>query len=309
MMNRNTFPLAPLAPLACLLLIAIGAPATAQQLDPNKPEDAIRIDRKINCSTEDGRTAVYWWHGKVFSRVPGERDRHIFNVQGFNLRTCKAYSDPQRGPGYRSVSREMLIYFDPQTNQVLRTWKNPWTGEQVEVLHVANDPVSMREPAFARDREGKPARSGPLGVEKDGLLLQGGGAARLFYKNPLGGEYQENIGGWYHAMEALTAASPLGDVLDAGKSEVQDRVISWVRISKWLPWMKMGDRSGAVVFHTAGMRLNSFDEMPDEVKTEVKTNWPAFMQAPPPDDSRPSMTSWDQFKRWVETKKATRSQE
>ncbi|MGH9838904.1 MAG: DUF1838 family protein [Blastocatellia bacterium] len=80
-----------------------------------------------------------------------------------------------------------------------------------------------------------------------------------------------------------------------------------MRISKWLPWMKMGDRPGVVVFHTAGMRLNSFDEMPDEVKNEVKQNWPVFLKAPPPDDARPSMTSWDQFKRWVETRKPAKN--
>jgi hypothetical protein len=38
--------------------------------------------------------------------------------------------------------------------------------------------------------------------------------------------------------------------------------------------------------------------MPDVVKNEVKANWPAFVRAPEPDDPRPSMTSWDQFKRW-----------
>jgi hypothetical protein len=287
---------------AILPVWLLALPAQAQRLDPAKPEDIIKIERKINCSTEDGKTAIYWWHGRVYSRVPGERDRHLFNVQGFNLRTCMSYSDPRRGPGYRSVSREMLIYFDPQTNQVLRAWKNPWTSEEVEVLHVANDPVNMREPAFAYTPDGKPAR-GSIGFEKEGKLLQGGDAARLFYQNPLAGDYQQYVGGAYHAMEALTAVAPLDDLTGPNAKEVKDRVLSWVRISKWLPWMKMGDRPGVVIFHTAGMRLNSWDEMPEEVKNEVKQNWPAFQQAPPPDDPRPSMTSWDQFKRWSEAKK------
>jgi hypothetical protein len=167
---------------------------------------------------------------------------------------------------------------------------------------VANDPVSVREPTYAYGKDAKP-RAGSMGFEHEGKLLQGGGAARLFYKNPLAGDYQENVGGWYHAMEALTAASPMSDITDPNASEVKDRVISWVRVSKWLPWMKMGDRAGMVIFHTAGMRLNSFDEMPDEVKNEVRQNWPAFTEAPAPDDARPGMTSWDQFKRWIETKK------
>jgi hypothetical protein len=279
--------------------------AQRRRLDPNKPADVIKIGQKTNCSVEDGKTAVYWWRGKVYSRVEGERDRHLFNVQGFNLRTCQSFNDPKRGPGYRSVSREMLIYFDKDTNQVLRKWRNPWTNEEVEALHVANDPVNMREPTYAYDKDGKPtATAAQVGAIKDGKALQGGGAARLFYKNPLGGEYQENVGGWYHAMEFLTSESAASDLLDADAAEIRDRVITWVRVSKWLPWMRMGDRPGIVIFHTAGLRLDSWDEMPEEVKAEVKQNWPVFQTAPPKDDPRPSMTSWDQFKRWADEKKA-----
>lgn len=66
--------------------------------------------------------------------------------------------------------------------------------------------------------------------------------------------------------------------------------------------MKMGDRPGVVVFHTAGLRVNGWDDVPDVVRNEVKQNWPAWLEAPPIDDQRPNMTSWDQFKRWMESK-------
>ncbi len=294
--GANT-PASPMQPNDAAIFVKPG------QLNPAKPEDVIKLERKMNCSTEDGKNALYWWHGKVYSRVPGERDRLLFTVHGFNVRACKSFNDPKRGPGYAAVSREMLIYTDPVTGQVLRTWKNPWTNEELDVLHVANDPVNMREPVFAYDKDGKPRPASQIGFIKDGRALSGGGAARLFYKNPLGGEYQENIGGWYHAMEFGTNEIPLDDLLDARNGQVNDRMLTWVRISKWLPWMKMGDRPGLVVFHTAGLRLNSWDEAPEVIRNEVKQNWPLWLEAPPMDDPRPSMTSWDQFRRWMEAKK------
>lgn len=272
------------------------AVAPKPRLDPNKPEDVLTMERKTSCSTVDGGQALYWWKGNVYARVQGERDRLLFGVQGFNFRTCKTYSDPKRGPGYRSVSREMLIYVDKDSGEVLRKWKNPWTNEEVEVLHVANDPVSMREPTFAYAADGTPRKF--RSDVKDGWALDGGGAARLFYTNPLAGDYQEYVGGTYHAMEFGTEAAKMSDLTDPDSPAVMDRVLTWVRVSKWLPWMKMGSRPGVVVFHTAGLRLESFDEMPEVVKNEVKTNWPVWMAPPPPDDARPSMTSWDQFKRW-----------
>ena len=272
------------------------APPPKPRLDPNKPEDVLTMERKVNCSTEDGKEALYWFAGNVYSRIPGEKDRLLFGVHGFNFRTCKSYSDPRRGPGYRSVSREMLIYTDKDSGEVIKKWKNAWTGEEVDVLDVANDPVNMREPSYAYAADGTPRKF--RSEVKDGWALDGGGAARLFYTNPLGGDYQEYVGGTYHAMEFGTEMARLDDLTDPNTTFVKDRVLTWVRVSKWLPWMKMGSRIGAVVFNTAGLRLESFDDLPAVVKAEVKANWPVWQSAPPLDDPRPSMTSWDQFKRW-----------
>ena len=51
--------------------------------------------------------------------------------------------DDEKGAGFKLVSREILLYKDPVTDEVLATWENPWTGETVDVLHVANDPVNF----------------------------------------------------------------------------------------------------------------------------------------------------------------------
>ncbi|NDH92576.1 MAG: DUF1838 domain-containing protein, partial [Actinobacteria bacterium] len=62
------------------------------------------------------------------SRAPGEKDRHLFNVIGINTRQCERHTHPTRGAGFRSVSREIMVYLDPTTGQIIDTWKNPWTG-------------------------------------------------------------------------------------------------------------------------------------------------------------------------------------
>ncbi len=116
-------------------------------MDLSKPADAVKARQKVQCSTEDGKPAVYWWKGGVYSRVPGENE-----------------------------------------------------------------------------------------------------------------------------------------LLDPAKTGSDDATVSWARISKWLPWMKMGDRPGVVVFHTAGLRVNGWDDVPDIIRNEVKTNWPLWQEAPPIDD-------------------------
>jgi hypothetical protein len=58
----------------------------------------------------------------------------------------------------------------------------------------------------------------------------------------------------------------------ACKDIVKDCVLTWVRISKFLPRMKMGDRPGVVIFHTAGTKMSGWDDVPELIRNEVKPN-------------------------------------
>ncbi len=286
------------------LAVAVGPFAGDERFDLSDPDQALMAKNKVFCSNQPGETALYWWQGVAYSRIPGEKDRHIFNVQGMNIRQCARLEDPQRGVGFRSVSREIMLYLDPETNEVLRRWENPWTGETVDVLHVNNDPVNARAPRFARDSEGRTQVNWDEATVINGRVLEGGEAALLFYNNPLAGNYQDFEGGKYHASEFLTAAYPLADAQDAAQTKIQDAVISWGRISGWLPWMKMRGRSGVLVHFTHGMRLHEWGELPKVLREEIELNYPTYREPPPEDDTRPNDTSWTVFKRWIDSRRA-----
>jgi hypothetical protein len=288
--------------------VGLSAGAMAQtKYDLTNPDDIFKAGMKRTCTTVEGTPVLHWWTGKTYGRRPGEKDRHLFNVQGMNIRACKFYNDPKRGVGYRSVSREVMFHLDPVTNEVLRTWKNPWTGETVDVIQVHNDPVSMRAPTYARDENGKPTMTQFRMFAHDSFFLSGGGAARLFYKNPMAGEYQEYVGGDYHAMEFGTDASNMAQVLDP-KVDVTDSILSWGRVSKWLPWMKMGDRDGVVIYHTAGIRAQKgFEELPEPMKGEILKNYPIYQQPPPLDDMRENETTWTVVKEAVDKQRAEKT--
>ncbi len=280
--------------MALLLAAGIGGAAYAQQLDPNDAKDALTLARKIACSTVDGQPATFWWQGRAYSRRQGERDRPLFHVEGMNTRACASATHPTRGQGYRMVSRELLIYRDAQTGQALSTWENPWTGELVEVLHVANDPVNFANYEIGRD--GEPLRW-------SGLITEGkwrqNTTVPLFYPNPLAGDYQAEVGGIYHATEMFNFLGDAAELLDA-KTETAGSHVGWVRMSDWLPWMKMGGREGVIYMHTAGLRLSSWDALPDSMKDEIAKHYPSYRKPPPLDDDRRNVTSWIYYKRVAE---------
>jgi hypothetical protein len=272
----------------------------ARTLDPNKPEDLLEMSKRMQCGEADGKPAVYHWSGRVYSRVQGEPDRHLFNGEGMNVRQCVSTTDPKRGPGWRMVSREVMLYTDPTTNQVLREWKNPWTGETVNVMHIANDPVNSRGFTHAYDEAGKPYS---MQFKRQGRWVMAPITVPLFYHNVLAGDYQDYVGGKYHAMEIFDFTADAEELTNT-RNKTAYPSVSWVRISDWMPWMKMRGRQGQIVFNAMGTKLKSFDELPAVLKTEIAANYPAYTAPPPMDDRRPNETTWTVFKKMVDQERA-----
>jgi Protein of unknown function (DUF1838) len=268
-------------------------------LDINNPDDVIKTERKIASSLKDGEECVYYWEGNVYTRMAGEKDRHLFKYWGMNVRASKGFTDPEKGYGYRHVSREVVFYLDPKTNEVVRKWTNPWTNEEVEVFHVANDPVNSRDVNWARGERG-PAKF--RGRESEGKFMYTS-EIPLFYSNPLGGEYQDHVGGTYQAMEIFNFIVDKDELLDPSKDKAFP-VIAWTRISKFLPWMKMGDRQGYMIFSGTGKKMvGGYAAMPAGIRAEIEKNYPIYKNAPPTDDKRPNETSWTHFKKLMEERK------
>jgi hypothetical protein len=275
------------------------APLAAAPLDLTSGPDALVAYRKIQCSAKDAAPAVYHWSGHVFSRAPGEPDRHLFNVEGMNIRQCATVEDPKRGPGFRMVSRELMFYLDPTTGALLKTWLNPVTGRTVEVVHVANDPVNMR-PIFATDDHGKPFSFGGR-VEGDKVFISS--EIPLFYTNPLAGDYQDYVGNQYHAMEIFDFVVDKADLLNRDKTEASPSV-SWVRVAEWLPWMEMGGRPGLMIMNATGQKVADIDHLPPVLRDAIHADYPAWTAPPPLDDQRPNETSWTYFKKVLAERKA-----
>ena len=276
--------------ISVLAAMAIGQVACASaQMDPADPANALILNRKVTCSTVDAEPVTYWWEGRAYGRRQGERDIHLFDVEGMNVRACSTITDPDRGTGYAMVSREILLYKDKDTGEVLSTWDNPYTGETVDVLHVANDPVNFE--AYEKNRDGSPATFG--GVLKDGHWWMKN-TVPLWYPNPLGGDYQKEVGGTYHATELFNFFGQV-DSLVSEDTTTAPTTVGWSRMSDWLPWMNMNGREGLFWVHTAGAKLNSWDDMSETMKNEIRTNYPEYVAPPPTGDPRDNMTSWKYY--------------
>lgn len=268
------------------MTFAAGLAANAQPLDPMNTDDALTMTRKIACSTVDGEPATYWWFGKAFSRRQGEADKHLFDVEGMNVRAC--VSSPEGG--FNLVSRELLFYKDVKTGKVLSKWDNPWTGETVDVLHVANDPVNGKYRPKTRSGDDY-----TWGGTISGDVWWQTSPVPLYYPNVLASEYQDEVGPYYHATEMFNFMGSKEALLDRDATSADRTKIGWVRMSDWLPWMKMSGREGIIYMHTAGRKLESWDQLTDTIKDEISKNYPEYTSPPPLDDDRKNVTSWSYY--------------
>jgi hypothetical protein len=279
---------------ATAILAPLSGPASAKTLDLAKPADAMTAWRKIQCSTTDAKPTLYHWSGRLYGQVPGERARHLFNLEGYNVRQCVTVTDPQKGTGVRMVTKEIMLYLDPKSNEVVRTWKNPWTGKDNEIFHVANDPVNQ-PPSYS---------AGLFGIREDGGKYFWNIEVPLFYPSPLGGDYQKYVGGEYQAVEMFNFMMDKKDLLDAKKAEAWSTTVSWVRIAQWLPFMEMGSRPGIMFANATGAKIATFEELPAVLKDEVRKNYPGYDTPPPADDARKNATTWTEYKKFLDAKMA-----
>ena len=277
-------------------------PAQAETIDADSAEGYVALNRKIQCSTEDGSPQVFEWSGFGYARVPGEPDRKIFGLLGMNVRQCGQVEDPEKGIGYRLVSREIMLYLDPKTGEVMRTFDNPWTGDANEVIHVANDPVNGR-PSFGVAADGSGKTFAYRDVNGQYLINY---EIPLFYKNAMGGEYQKYVGGSYHATEIFDFNGDVAELLDASKP-VAYPVISWVRLAQWLPWMEMNGRAGMLYFNAMGRKLLNYEQLADALKSEIAENYPEYRAPPPLDDPRRNETSWTYMKKIIDSRQSQES--
>ena len=284
--------------VVCALFLSVGLKAQEITVEG---KDAILIRQKTTCGTlEEGKTYYGMWEGRAWSRVPGEKDKHLFNVIGINVRQCDVQEDEVRGYGFRSVSREIMMYLDPKTGEIMDTWENPWTGVEVPVVHVANDPVNMRAYAYEKDKEGN--TTAKVKLRDYGDLVVTSYEIPLYYQNPLGGDYQAYVGGAYHAMEIFNTFYQKDEILSPEVKELSQSNISWTRTAQWLPWMQMGDKPGIMIFNATGHSTLDIERVWPKLIEILKERYPLYQTPPEKLDPRPNETSWTVFEKFMEDK-------
>jgi hypothetical protein len=248
---------------------------------PGSPADHLNTFIRIRASLEPV-DSVSWFRGRVYGYIPGEQHIPLFTLEGFNI----GRAVPVDG-GFDFITREAVFYKDIETDQILDTWTNPWSGETCKVVHIWNDPVNQ---PFRADRWN-------IAPEVWGDDVHIATDIFLRYPNPLPKAQwpKESTGDTYQGAELFRFISSAAAL--AGTDPSVPCHISWVRFAPWTPWMLAGDQPGNLVYHTGGHKLRGgYAELPADIRAKVEADKPEY-QSSPAEFTTPNETSWTYYRK------------
>lgn len=259
---------------------------------------------KTRGSLVPGEEVVFWWTGDIYGLVEDTKNEHLFAFEGYNIGRML----PVAG-GWRLLTREVGIYRDPKTRQILAEgkgdWVNPYTGEKDGVVHIWNDPVNQQ--FLVRRNDDGTLMSGGVPTTTSGDDVYWHAEVSLMYPNPLPrSQFPEaSRCDTYHSLEMFQFFCKKEELGNASPSAGCQ--ISWVRVGQWLPWMNMGDRPGRMVYHTRGKKLEGgYMDLPESVRSYVEKDHAEYASAPT-NISGPNETSWTYFKKLLAAKGTPRA--
>ncbi|HMQ09004.1 MAG TPA: DUF1838 family protein [Saprospiraceae bacterium] len=264
-----------------------------ERLNLENPKDNLEAFVKMRASLDTNENTVYYWTGRIYGNIPGERARPLFDMEAMNIALIRKVDG-----GYQMLTREVALYQDLNTGEYLSQWDNPYTGLTVDVIHVWNDPVNQ---SYLLE-----GRFGPWGVPykrmgNNRLVMYSD--IWLFYPSPLPvKDYPlHSRSDMYQAAELFQFFMNEDELLDPHTRNVYSEV-GWTRISDFLPWMNMGNREGHLVYQCRGYKIDGdFEKLPEPFKAYILEHHPEY--ATPPDTFvTPNMTSWTYFKKVLDEK-------
>jgi Protein of unknown function (DUF1838) len=247
-------------------------------------EQAARLQAHI-----DGRQVFGRCSGTINGVRPGEAVRTLFNFEVFS--TIRVVRRPDGN--FDRMSKEVVFYTDPKTGAVLEEWDNPYTGERVKVVDIANDPYNwvIRDwvgppPMPGTDSHNlvRPADAKPFllhwsDFSPDTVIVHEGGHA--YYPNRLDPDKwpRESAGKMVQASELFRYFIRREDLENPKLTYLPHNGV-WLRITPWLPWMLMGKAAGHILYEGEFCGNETTDYHKPQVMARVKAKYPQYLEAP-----------------------------
>jgi len=285
-------------------LVAGGAAAASAADRPRVPFDErdprhnLEAFIRITGSTDPEAQVLMHNEARVFSVIgDDEIVQPLMDMEGYKVRRSVRLDDGS----FHILQREVFVYKDLETGEIIDHWRNPFTNEMVDVVHLFNNPVNHHiSTVFPRYyNPGTEERR----VEAEPFVMPWailGGQATFFFdtntkwKNVLDPKVwkRESTGEYVRVTESEWYTVALADLEDPRLQSI-DYVGGWSRLGPWLPWMFMGGEPGHLRYRGKKTKLCSIDQLSDPLRSYVAKR--PLAQQSPTQWSEPNESSFEGY--------------
>lgn len=223
----------------------------------------------------------------------------------FKMMSCARLLPHESGTGYRKILREIGLYTDLASGEIIEEWKKPYLNETVRVVPIANDPFNHtitqfypEAPAYGGINKAPP-RNIPLMLDfrRRGDTLNLFSHINLFYPSSLAPQKwpRESASPFNQVTEMFLYQIDWHDMQDRRKTSVEyNGTLS--RTTPWLPWMLMGPTPGHAQYHTFMGAVDDLSQIDPKLIAYVERRYPKYLQAPEKWED-PSLSSLEWYAR------------
>ena len=234
---------------------AVGAPLAAATLERYM---------KMHASTTGGESPWYYT-GRIYSVREREAPQLLFNFEGTEI-----YWVRRVAAGEWQLRGSTLTFFrDAATGAYLDSWVNPVTGRTIDVKpNVLRTQAGDFSHITAAANQLSSRASLPWQVEVNSV----GGICWLTTSRWLAAAPQP----WIEVQTMLAPESELADRRVTSATST----FSSTYLAPWLRWMEMGDAPGHLVWHAAGRKVKSRNDLPTPYRERAERTSPVHFTEP-----------------------------
>lgn len=202
----------------------------------------------------NGAPAWQWFGGHAFG-VVGDLEplRELFEVEGCTVTVAR----PDPAGGLHLAARQVTLYRDPGSREVLERWRNPYTGEDIAVVHqhlarigTTIAAAAAVAPWFATG-------------ERASVFLDHHAAVSFPFSSTAA---PANAGGRATSCAQLTARRR--DLGEAALTSI-DYVGAWQLLGDWPEWLAMAARPGYLFQRAFVRKASSREDLPESLRRAI----------------------------------------
>lgn len=236
----------------------------------------------------DMKSTKYGWaQGLIQGVRPGEAVRDIC---GFTMLSCARLLPHESGVGYRKILREIGLYTDLASGEIIEEMVNPYLNETVKIVPITNDPFNHmitpyapQPPSYGGINRAAPPPPQPLQLNwtRRGDTLNLFSHINLFYPSSLPPAKwpRENGNIFNQVTETFLYQIPWADMQNPKKTSVEYGG-TWSRTTPWLPWMLMGPTPGHCQYATFMGAYDDINRVDRKTLDYIEKKFPLYLTAP-----------------------------